>query len=160
MIPLEWMHIVPVEDLQPGDLAFLLELESEKVLIGGLGGDAPTMVAFPDDPAASAVRLDHFEGNALVIRDWQVEVDYTKLVRMDYLDRRAGALIVLSGRVAIACPPPRGGQPTVFLPLREVEMPNPPARYAFTDWRIFKMHGDEKVVFAERSTPATEPITV
>jgi hypothetical protein len=107
---------------------------------------------FLADPQCSVSDTRYHDANAIVIRDWAIEVDYRRVQKFDYLKAKHGSLVATNGKVAITCQPSQGRGYTI-LPVRDAEVPKAPARYACPVWRIYKMRGEEKIVLFERDLP-------
>jgi len=146
MIPLEWVNVVLAEKLQQGDFALLLDQAQEPVLVGQL--DQRVLAAFPSDMEGTAAYVDNLGGQALVIRDWEIEVDYTRSQRIEHLDVKVGSILLSRGRLAITCSRGRG-HGLLELPFRNCDF-HGPEKIGFSAWRIIKMNGNEKVVLYER----------
>ena len=154
MLPLEWVNIVPVDKLVPGDFAFLLDQELDKVIVGTLEGHI--LLAYPNDPKTTVANVQMFDGNALVIRDWQVEVDHMQAKKVDHLQQRVGSITIQNGKIGLVCQSPRG-HGYITLPIKDAP-PSliAPARYGFPAWTLIKMNGDEKIVLCEHPAPEDE----
>ena len=148
MIPLEWIRIVPIDQLQPGDLAFLVGDFRKRLLVGEL--DGLVVATCPDDPKPDLFQIQMVDGHALVFRDWEVEVDHTTLSPSSHLQDKIGSLLIAEGTLSILCLG-KGGMGYRALPLRNGGTETAGKQYCLRVWRIFKSNGDEKVELCNRA---------
>ena len=154
MFPIEWSNVIPINQLQPGDFAYLLDYDRKKAIVGNLDGH--TLMTFLDEPDGGVINVQNFDGNALVIRDWEIEFDENEVEKFELLKVRTGSLTVLDGEIGMICV--RGqGRGYVRLPIRTLSAKGAATQYAFPSWRLVKRNRDKEIELHVRTSAASTP---
>jgi hypothetical protein len=149
MIPAQALRICAAEQLQPGQFAFLHEFDHAPAIVGKVHQHTVAVVLDGDLAKVHSRETTDLSGAATVIQNWEAELDYTSVERLDLMDDRAGALVIQRNSLAIAATPP-SGRGYVVAAVAELDHDGGTVQYGFSRWRAVYRDGLREHVLFEK----------
>lgn len=143
MLSPDKFQVVRAKQLKPGQLAFLIDRDMEPVLIGE-ANEYHVAIFFQADGDRSNTKLvEELEGAALLFEEWEPEVDWTGVEKLDHMENRHSALVIAGTSLSIiAAPPSRGGY--IAVKIRDLPQENSSIAYGFRHWKLVHPVGEDR----------------
>lgn len=145
MFPIEWVKITRATRLQYGDLAYLPDFDMSLALVGTINEFTIAIMLGADVSRCTTRAVEDLSGPAFAVSGFRFEGDIQSLEKLDTMDERYEALVIVGNEVLLVVRPPSNvGYATIRVAELEEENVSSTA-FAYRNWRIVKDHGDDVV---------------